>query len=128
MNISGAQAICLDIAASDFDSPKDLANFLKQLMQDKDEYRRFVTSLFVHLSKHLFRYFNWAKLYRKSRITEEEIKVSCQLCKLAHKQPKHRIENYKVRIARQTPVRRTMFVFRSTGVVKNAFVITVPIS
>ncbi|KAI6190735.1 Glyco-tran-10-N domain-containing protein [Aphelenchoides bicaudatus] len=68
------------IAASDFDSPKDLANFLKQLMEDKEQYKK---------------YFGWTKLYKKTRLTEEEIKVSCQLCKLAHKQPTHQIANYK---------------------------------
>ncbi|KAI6177729.1 Alpha1,3-fucosyltransferase-like proteinue [Aphelenchoides bicaudatus] len=68
------------IAASDFDSPEHLATFMKKLMENKDQYKK---------------YFEWTKLYRKTRISEEEVKVSCQLCKLAHKQPKHQINNYK---------------------------------
>ncbi|KAI6239541.1 Alpha-(1,3)-fucosyltransferase C [Aphelenchoides fujianensis] len=68
------------IAASDFDSPAALAHHLKHLMNNRTEYKK---------------YFNWTKSYRKSRLAESEVRVACQLCKLAHNQQSMRIRDYK---------------------------------
>ncbi|KHN88024.1 Alpha-(1,3)-fucosyltransferase C [Toxocara canis] len=53
------------IAADDFDSPEELAHYLKYLQNNKTEY---------------FRYFEWTKLYKK-RIGEN---FACNLCRFLH--------------------------------------------
>ncbi|KAI6199315.1 Alpha-(1,3)-fucosyltransferase C [Aphelenchoides besseyi] len=68
------------IAANDFDSPFELAAYLKWLIGNPREYQK------------------WAKRFRRTPLTEAEINVGCQLCELAYTNRKQRptpIPNYK---------------------------------
>ncbi|KAI6234861.1 Alpha-(1,3)-fucosyltransferase C [Aphelenchoides fujianensis] len=67
------------IAASDFPTPAALAAHLRWLIAHPAEYRK---------------YFDWTKRYRRSSLSEAELNVSCQLCKLAHRQLERRIPDY----------------------------------
>ncbi|KAI6212757.1 Alpha-(1,3)-fucosyltransferase C [Aphelenchoides besseyi] len=68
------------IAASDFESPKQLADYLQHLMDNPSEYAK---------------YFKWTQKYRKTSLSESEVRVSCQLCKLAYLGKQSRIADYK---------------------------------
>ncbi|XP_076280335.1 alpha-(1,3)-fucosyltransferase C isoform X2 [Lasioglossum baleicum] len=58
------------IDALDFDSPEELAKYLKALMENRDEYAK---------------YFEWKKYYGVWRGTQRAV---CNLCELLHKQPR----------------------------------------
>ncbi|KAI6224481.1 Alpha-(1,3)-fucosyltransferase C [Aphelenchoides fujianensis] len=68
------------VAASDFESPAALAAHLRWLIDHPAEYRKF---------------FEWTRKYRRSSLSEAELNVSCQLCKLAHRRPQRRIADYR---------------------------------
>ncbi|XP_076658267.1 alpha-(1,3)-fucosyltransferase C isoform X2 [Halictus rubicundus] len=57
------------IDALDFDSPEELAKYLKALMKNRHEYAK---------------YFEWKKYYR---IGESSRRAACNLCEFLHKQP-----------------------------------------
>ncbi|KAI6212654.1 hypothetical protein M3Y94_00051600 [Aphelenchoides besseyi] len=68
------------IAASDFESPRELAEFLQSLIKDKQKYMK---------------YFEWTKKYRKTMngntlngIAVTNSNAGCQLCRLATLRPK----------------------------------------
>ncbi|KAI6233289.1 Glyco-tran-10-N domain-containing protein [Aphelenchoides fujianensis] len=67
------------IAASDFESPAALAAHLRWLIDHPQEYRK---------------YFDWTTRCRRSSLSEAEINVSCQLCKLAHRRLERSIPDY----------------------------------
>ncbi|KAI6213036.1 Alpha-(1,3)-fucosyltransferase C [Aphelenchoides besseyi] len=71
------------IAANDFESSFALAAYLKWLIGNPKEYQK---------------YFEWTKRFRRTPLTEAEINVGCQLCKLAYEnrdQQPTAIPNYK---------------------------------
>ncbi|KAI6243356.1 putative serine/threonine-protein kinase [Aphelenchoides fujianensis] len=51
------------------------------------------------------KFFAWTKRYRRSSLNEAELNVSCQLCKLAHRQPQRRIADYRHEWSRRECVR-----------------------
>uniref|UniRef100_A0A7E4VR68 Fucosyltransferase n=1 Tax=Panagrellus redivivus TaxID=6233 RepID=A0A7E4VR68_PANRE len=57
------------IFASDYESPKHLANYLKYLIAHPKEYQK---------------YFEWTKIYKKSPQQYFPPSVWCQMCKVAH--------------------------------------------
>ncbi|KAI6198879.1 Fucosyl transferase [Aphelenchoides besseyi] len=73
------------IAASDFESPRELAEFLQTLIKDKQEYMK---------------YFEWTKKYRRTMngdtlngIAVSNTNAGCQLCRLATLRPKLPTQN-----------------------------------
>jgi hypothetical protein len=80
------------IAVDDFANVGELANHLKWLAQNKENYKKFIYSLFDCLNLLCFvRYFEWTKHFKKTLHGNESTNALCQLCKLAHEKPTKRV-------------------------------------
>lgn len=83
------------LAASDFSSARHLAERMKEIVADPDEYKKWARSPALSSLTPSCRFFAWTKRYRRAPFEYWHPENGCQLCTLLHRNERRELQDFK---------------------------------